>query len=362
MDKQTVPHNLLFTLYQEPNKVSALSNSEWSTLISQLRLTELAASFTKLLQRHQQYEALPPAIKCHLESALIVAQANARTVHNEAALLEKALIQLNISCIMLKGSAYILNKNGASHGRILNDIDILIKKSNIGRLEAHLKWLGWGASHHNDYDERFYRQWMHEIPPMRHLKRGTVLDIHHSITPITSRIRTLSTLLFNHKAALDDYHQLYTFTPEVMVIHSATHLFLESEFHHGTRDIIDIHYLLLDLSSQQWAALFQKAEQLTLQRPLYYAITMAKIIMNTPIPGKVQSEINKHAPSIIINKTMLKLLYLVLQPNHPAARQSMTRFAHAILYLRGHYLRMPLRLLIPHLIRKSWRRQQYMER
>jgi len=43
-------------------------------------------------------------------------------------------------------------------------------------------------------------------------------------------------------------------------------------------------------------------------------------------------------------------------PDHPSCADVFTPVARWLLFLRGHYLRMPLRLLIPHLTRKAWRR------
>ncbi|MFV0275693.1 MAG: hypothetical protein ACK5HY_00675 [Parahaliea sp.] len=42
-------------------------------------------------------------------------------------------------------------------------------------------------------------------------------------------------------------------------------------------------------------------------------------------------------------------------PCHSSSRLPLTGLAHFALYVRSHYLRMPLRLLLPHLLRKAWR-------
>ena len=39
-------------------------------------------------------------------------------------------------------------------------------------------------------------------------------------------------------------------------------------------------------------------------------------------------------------------------PEHPSCRSGSAAFAKWCLYVRSHYLRMPLRLLIPHLVHK----------
>jgi hypothetical protein len=47
-----------------------------------------------------------------------------------------------------------------------------------------------------------------------------------------------------------------------------------------------------------------------------------------------------------------------MAPSHPSCDRAFTGMARNLLYLRGHWLRMPPRLLVPHLLRKAWRRNE----
>ena len=42
---------------------------------------------------------------------------------------------------------------------------------------------GWRHVISDDYDQSYYRLWMHELPPLEHPDRAVELDIHHSIAP-----------------------------------------------------------------------------------------------------------------------------------------------------------------------------------
>ena len=48
---------------------------------------------------------------------------------------------------------------------------------------------GWLRMKIDPYDDRYYRVWMHEIPPLRHRERKTEIDLHHTILPRTSRLK-----------------------------------------------------------------------------------------------------------------------------------------------------------------------------
>jgi hypothetical protein len=59
----------------------------------------------------------------------------------------------------------------------------------LPQAESALMLDGWATTHHDPYDQRYYRRWMHELPPFQHIHRLTTLDVHHGILPDTARLR-----------------------------------------------------------------------------------------------------------------------------------------------------------------------------
>ena len=51
--------------------------------------------------------------------------------------------------------------------------------------EQLLLHAGWSHMKADEYDQHYYREWMHELPPLQHKERGTVVDLHHGILPVT---------------------------------------------------------------------------------------------------------------------------------------------------------------------------------
>ncbi len=60
------------------------------------------------------------------------------------------------------------------------------------------------------------------------------------------------------------------------------------------------------------------------------------------------------APPPLAAAAMDALLSRALRPPHPSCADRLTPLALFLLYIRGHYLRMPLGLLMPHLFRKAF--------
>ena len=157
-------------------------------------------------------------------------------------------------------------------------------------MENALTIHGWSTTHHNAYDQRYYRQWMHELPPLRHNTRATVLDVHHAILPLTARLKPSSAKLLAASRPLAGHDRLRVLCPADMVLHSATHLFHNEELSHGLRDLTDLDILLRHFGPEPgfWEELPRRAAELDLVRPLYYGLRFASHFLGTPVPSETR--------------------------------------------------------------------------
>jgi hypothetical protein len=149
--------------------------------------------------------------------------------------------------------------------------------------------------------------------------------------------------------------------PADMVLHSATHLFFNEEFSHGLRDLTDIDSLLRHFSRQQsdfWDGLVQRAQELDLARPLYYALRYTKQLLATPVPPRTLLSAEVARPPASLGRVMDNLFLRVLQPEHPSTADAVTPLAKRALYVRAHWLRMPPLLLAYHLTAKALRPEE----
>jgi len=352
-------HCLLTDVLSEPENFPNLSIKEMETVIRQANSCDVLASLAHRL-RHNNIDisALPEKVQRHFESIENVANAHEKFIQWEINILEKLFDQHNIPLILLKGAAYTAAGLPCSKGRLYSDIDLLIDKRILTDGEVILKRGLWIAKEMDPYDEKYYRKWMHEIPPLYHVSRRSVLDVHHAILPETCKFRPDSKKLFEQITLIPGTKNTYTLSPVDMVLHSMTHLFHEGELEHGLRDLLDIDLLLTHFSQADqsfWEKLVPRAQELNLQFPLYYGLKYSATILNTPIPSSVINASEHKAPKF--SKLMDFLFLRALMPNHKTCDRAFTGLARWVLYVRSHYLRMPLHLLIPHLIRKGNKRR-----
>jgi len=346
---------LLAAVFAEPESALALDLPQWSLLISQARRANVLARLGFLLQASGTYDSVPVKPKQHLASALVFADRFGVALHYELSCIGAAFNTLDWPLVCLKGSAYAVAGNRAGLGRQFSDVDILVPEASLPEVEAALIKAGWMTTTLDPYDQRYYRQWMHEIPPMRNLRRQTTIDVHHNILPKTAQCCPDASKLLAHIVPVPgtDY---WVLAPEDRVLHSAAHLFYGGEWDNGFRDLSDLDLLLREFSVEPdfWLKLPQRAVELKQETPLYYLLRYTSNMLKTPIPEAVMEASQAYAPSIIKARAMDGLFMKVLLPNHPSCHDASRQFACFLLHIRSHWLRMPFYLLLPHLARKAW--------
>jgi hypothetical protein len=356
----TAVQELLLQAIRHPESTTCLELAEWDLLLRQVRRAGLLARFCILLDEHRVLDAVPARVLPHLTSARTVAAAQERAIHWEVNRITKALTEIDIvPIILLKGTAYLMAGLPPARGRIFGDVDIMVPRAKLDAVERALRRHGWLAQPLDSYDDRYYRQWTHELPPLRHIRRHTVLDVHHNILPETARLHPDPTKLIAAAQPLNGADSLTTLAPADMVLHSATHLLNEGEFENGLRDLVDLDDLLRYFGREEsfWLGLVERAQALDLSRPLYYALRYTRSILGTPVPEEVGAKASLHRPRGLALPLMDAAFTRALAPDHPSYDTVLTKPARFFLYVRSHYLRMPLHLLVPHLMRKAIKRR-----
>lgn len=347
------PHSLALLL-ANPQHLAELSPSDWDWVIRHGRVAGLLGRLRAAAMDIRLLEDLPQNIRNHLDSAWLLAERQAEAARWEIERLYSILYPRGIPVVLLKGAAYVMTNSTVARGRTFNDIDILVPEKAIPDVERALAGDGWERKHVLPHDRRYYEEWMHEIPPMRHRKRKTTLDIHHTITPPIGRYPVNSQDLLDQAIAVPGWTELYTLCPEDQFLHAAAHLFLEAEFEMAYRDMIDLRLLYLEAASNGAFAeeLEHRAEKLRLRVPLQLASKGLAKHFDVEIPQDTRRGVTD------------ALFDQVLIPPHPDFQSFRQHLAVFLLYLRGHHLKLPARHLIPHLFYKTFlaRRREEQDR
>jgi len=342
---------------RDPPSVASWNLQQWEALVREARRTNLLSRLAHEVADCGLSDRVPPAPRAHLVAAQTLAQAQADAMRREVTYIRQALAKVDVEIVLLKGAAYLMAGLPAARGRLFTDVDILVPYERLPEVEAALMLHGWFATHHSAYDQRYYREWMHELPPLRHAVRTTVVDVHHAILPRTARLKPSSATLLAAARPIPGQDRLRVLSPTDLVLHSATHLFHNEELSQGLRDLADLDSLLRHFGDDPgfWNELPQRAVELDLARPLHYGVRHASRLFGTPVPDAARANIERHAPPPWLDGIVGTLYERALRPVAAGEPGLLTPLARQALFVRAHWLRMPAVLLARHLASKALR-------
>ncbi|MFO1325788.1 MAG: nucleotidyltransferase family protein [Rubrivivax sp.] len=328
----------------------------WDDLLVAARSANLAGRVADVVMQRGGLPSVPAPVRPHILTATRLSLHQREAIARECRELEAALAPLRVPVLLLKGAAYVMSGRQAAHGRLFGDIDILVPRVSLNEAEAALMRRGWSVGPMDPYDIRYYRRWMHELPPMTHRERGTALDVHHHILPLTARWTTdVEALLARREPVPGSIFS--TLAPEDLVVHSAVHLFHEGQLRNGLRDLCDLDALLREFGEGRpgfAASVVSRSVELGLAWPVDLALHLCVELLLTPVDAATLDEVRRRSGLGRAHRALLSWAYRrALLPAYPPQHAPAVALARALLYLRAHALRMPPHRLAWHLARKA---------
>lgn len=347
---------LFFTivqLFKEPASGAELDERRWESIVFILRQTQLLATLYQLARVNGDFEHYPPYARKHLKAASVYAQRQAQQVRFECLEISNTLKEKEIVPVFLKGAGYTLSGSQNGQGRVYSDIDVLVPEPVLGMAQQLLQKNGWFAKKLNDYDERYYREWAHEIPPMSNVYRGTTIDVHHNIIPPVSG-RAPDPGIFFNEVVFNEQGLAYL-SPPAATLHSCIHLFTNEDFTNGFRDMVDLYLLIQQYRNDQyWGQLVKLAEQTGFTLELFYCLEALQQIFALRVSDPAVDKLNKRHNNIKTRLLSHWLFKSALCPHHPLIFSLKNQLASFLVYLRGHWIKMPWYILLTHLSVKSF--------
>ena len=181
--------DLLSAVWEQESQQPQFSLKEWEIVLGQARQSRLLGRLAQHHVAHGWLSEVPAQPRLYLEGALRLVDRQHHQVRWEVGCIKRALKHVQCPVVMLKGAAYFVAALPPRQGRLFSDIDIMVPRERLTEIEGALFRAGWISQERDAYNQRYYRDWMHEIPPLTHVQRQTVIDVHHTITPPTSRFK-----------------------------------------------------------------------------------------------------------------------------------------------------------------------------
>jgi hypothetical protein len=226
-------------------------------------------------------------------------------------------------------------------GRSIGDLDIMVPRERMDEVERALLGAGWEWMKEDTYDDLYYRRWMHELPPLIHRERDRMIDVHHTILPLTARIRPDAQALLDAAEPLEN--GLCVLSRTDRLVHAVAHLLADGDLAGGMRNLWDVHCLMEDGGTD---GLAERDRHHGLAREMARAARLSHALYGTEIPAEWQGP----GP--------LDGLYLRRMTARDGWGRGSRKFTRLAFYVRSHWLRMPPLMLARHLwtkYRKGYR-------
>ena len=334
-----------------PTAILSWPLQEWDRVIRLARRLRLLARLAQSITSSGLIEHVPPQPRRHLLAELRLSRWRSDSLTWTLRQVGAALQPDTYPCVLLKGAAYMAQGLPIAAGRLPSDLDILVPKSALPAAQESLAAAGWHTVDMDEHDRRYYEDWSHEVPPMRHARLGVELDLHHNILPPVGSNPVDADALMS-RLRPSKWSPWQVLHPEDQVLHCAAHLFLDSELRDRTRDLVDLDGLFRHFGADLpfWPSLVARASELGLVEPLALACHFCVRWLHTPIPRSTQLEVKELGLGWSQRAWLLPLFDHVLSPAAPDdLPRWTTNAAAAVLLARYHRRRLPVRMLVPHL-------------
>ncbi|MBY8820896.1 nucleotidyltransferase domain-containing protein [Sphingomonas colocasiae] len=325
---------------REPATTATLDAEGWTSLFAAARAEQMIGSLAFRLEA----QPMPAAAARILADARASAEQWRRSALWEAEMARRALAQLDLPVVLMKGTAYAAAGMDAGAGRSIGDLDIMVPREALKAAETALIAAGWEWVKPDPYDDAYYRDHMHELPPLIHRERDRMIDVHHTTLPLTARITPDAAAMLADSVVLED--GLRIMAPEDMVLHGVAHLFADGDLAGGLRNLWDQDRLLRELGvvAGFWDRLRARARLHGLEWHLALALRLTRHLYATPVDPALAGRAG------LFDRWFVRRLLA----RDGWGRQT-RKFTQLAFYIRSHWLRMPPAMLARHLWTK-WRK------
>lgn len=330
-----MPQLGLVELLQLPSRAADVAEAGWNDIVEQGTNAQMLGQLAAALARAGCMHLVPEAVCVHLGLAALTSQRRSEAALWEVSTLRRG-VDVDTPLVVLKGCAYAVAGDWNTTGRLFSDIDVLVPHALLGQTEGNLIATGWNPSPVSVYDQHYYRDWMHEVPPMQHVRRHTTVDLHHAINPPVSRIHVRTKYLLEHM--VETSPGVYVLAPLDRLIHCALHLVQEGDAHKLLRDLYDLYVLQQQHANNPAAelALKERARWLGVWLQVEAACLAASAVFSIqPVAAKGWRA-----------RSLVAACGWQSSGLHVAV-------ATGVLWAYSHWIKMPLRLLVPHLLHKT---------
>ena len=254
---------------------------EWRKLLD-LALRHRVTPLLYLQLKEHGAAEVPPEITQELrDDYMNTAACNMRLYHQLSGVL-KRFYEDHIPVIPLKGVYLAARVYGNIAVRPMNDVDLLVKQTDLSRVQDILVDQGYAASEENVLFS------MHHLRPYKKRKFPTI-EIHFNIVdaPFSHRL-DLEQLWARTQPDSIQGVEVLTMCPEDLLLHLCTHTGFQHGFDNGIMSLFDISHTIKHYEAiLDWEHVLNRGKEWGVSKCVYLALSLAKKIAGASVPEQI---------------------------------------------------------------------------
>lgn len=271
-------------------RAAHLEPGEWDAIIAQAYKQDLAELLYALLLQLNRSHGLEIPQKERLHHSFLSTTAKNMLILHDTEAVFSALHKAGIPAAGLKGIYLLENIYGDIGARSMNDIDILVKRSDLkGAIEV-LKGLGYSQTSYFSLDD--LNADTKHVPPMQ--KSGSpLLEVHWTLLEENEPFTIDPDALWqrNLPAKIANVAAL-ALGVEDLILHLCLHLTYQHYLQLGLRGLLDVALVIQKFREQiDWQKLVRIAKSWRAERVTALTMKLVETQLNVPIPSEVYNDL-----------------------------------------------------------------------
>ena len=284
-------HILLYCLGKRsdelrPSALESLSPSQWNNVILRSERHNVAPLFYHSLRDSGLHRNVPPDAAQKLKDIYFRSAIRNLRLYNELSSILRLLQEEGIPVIVLKGAHLAEEIYGNTALRTMGDVDLLVKKTELGRVEEVFVELGYGSANRPRVEEQCERR--HHIITFR-TRNGLPIEVHWNIARPSSPFKIDVHALWRRArpATIADV-QVKVLSPEDLIAHLCLHEAYHHRFSSGLRAFCDIRETLARYKKEiDWQLLESTIRRSRSRNCTYLSLFLSHQVLKTEVPGNV---------------------------------------------------------------------------
>ncbi|HHT9124388.1 MAG TPA: nucleotidyltransferase domain-containing protein [Candidatus Brocadiia bacterium] len=298
MDKKNIDELLLYCLSKETDKAMAerlaqLSPSDWECLIQQSVRHWVAPLLYQRLNALDTATTIPADIAQRLREIYLQCALKNSLLYRELAKVLGTLHDNNIPVIALKGIHLAEVVYGNIALRPMSDVDILVKKSDLTRVEEKLRGAGYALMTYRKYNKAWLEKYNCHFIFTPLIKSGAnggrlYLEVHWHVQRPDSPFKLDVDYFFERAQPVTIAGiAVLALSPEDLLLHLCINS-VKDRFSLGLRAFCDISETIWHYQGRiDWEQLQKRVSQWGARKPVYLIFCLARKLLGAGVPDDV---------------------------------------------------------------------------